>query len=127
MSYRCLVQCANDVPHTRQEEHQTTQRGPGDGEGQRRGKRRWGQGKGATARARAEESGRDENAERNENALGRRDALRIPAQLGTGKKTRRKGDADATGDTMEGEGDSGDVPGYVPTLEDLRLREVYGD
>ena len=28
---------------------------------------------------------------------------------------------------MEGEGASGDVPGYVPTPEDLRLREVYGD
>ena len=28
---------------------------------------------------------------------------------------------------MEGEGASGDVPGYVPTQEDLRLWEVYGD
>ena len=27
----------------------------------------------------------------------------------------------------DGEGGSGDVPGYVPTLEDLRLREVYRD
>ena len=28
---------------------------------------------------------------------------------------------------MEGEGASGDVPGYVPTPEDLRLQEVYGN
>ena len=28
---------------------------------------------------------------------------------------------------MEGEGARGDVPGYVPTQEDLRLWEVYGD
>ena len=28
---------------------------------------------------------------------------------------------------MDGEGGSGDVPGYVPTPEDLRLQEVYRD
>ena len=28
---------------------------------------------------------------------------------------------------VEGEGGSDDVPGYVPTPEDLRLREVYGN
>ena len=28
---------------------------------------------------------------------------------------------------MKGEGASSNVPGYVPTLEDLRLREVYED
>ena len=28
---------------------------------------------------------------------------------------------------MEGEGERGDVLGYVPTPEDLRSREVYGD
>ena len=39
----------------------------------------------------------------------------------------RRGDADATGATAEGERESGDVLGYVPTPEDLRLREVYGD
>ena len=27
----------------------------------------------------------------------------------------------------DGEGAAGDVPGYQPTPEDLRLREVYGD
>ena len=27
----------------------------------------------------------------------------------------------------DGEGTAGDVPGYEPTLEDLCLREVYGD
>ena len=32
-----------------------------------------------------------------------------------------------TGVPVKGEGASGDVPGYVPTPEELRLREVYGD
>ena len=27
----------------------------------------------------------------------------------------------------DGEGENGDVPGYVPTPEDLHLWEVYGD
>ena len=30
-------------------------------------------------------------------------------------------------DTADGKGGSGDAPGYVPTPEDLRLQEVYGD
>ena len=38
-----------------------------------------------------------------------------------------RGDTDATGVPMEGEGEIGNVPGYVQTLEDLRLREVYRD
>ena len=38
-----------------------------------------------------------------------------------------RGDTNAAEDTAEGEGESGDVPGHVPTSEDLRLREVYGD
>ena len=41
--------------------------------------------------------------------------------------SKRRGDVDATGDTADGEGESGDVPRYVPIPEDLRLREVYGD
>ena len=65
--------------------------------------------------------------ESNANAPVRRNALRIPPQPGTGENERRRGDADATGDTVEGEGESGDAPGYVPTPEDLRLWEVYGD
>ena len=31
------------------------------------------------------------------------------------------------GDTAEGKGESGNVPGYVPTPEELRLQEVYRD
>ena len=71
--------------------------------------------------------GRVEHAETNENASGRRNVSRIPAQPDTGEKYRKRGDADATGDTAEGEGESGNVPGYVLTPENLRLREVYGD
>ena len=33
----------------------------------------------------------------------------------------------ASRETVNGEGESGDETGYLPTLEDLRLREVYGD
>ena len=67
------------------------------------------------------------HAEKDENASGQRNVPRMPAQPYTGEKDRRKGDADATGATTEGEGESGYVPGYVPTSDDLRLREVYGD
>ena len=84
------------------------------------------QGKGAAARARTEGSGRAEQTEENANAPGRQNVPSIPPRSGTGESERR-GDADATGDTANGEGESGDVPGYVPTPEDLRLREVYGD
>ena len=45
---------------------------------------------------------------------------------GTSEKLRR-GDDNATKDTADGERDNGDAPGYVLTLEELRLREVYGD
>ena len=38
---------------------------------------------------------------------------------------RRGGQKDAPAD--DGEGEKGDVPGYTPTPEDLRLWEVYGD
>ena len=58
----------------------------------------------AAARTRAKESGRDENTEQKENAPGRRDTLRIPAQPGTGERERRRGDADPMGDTVDGEG-----------------------
>ena len=39
---------------------------------------------------------------------------------------RMRGDADTMGEPVEGEGASGDMPRYVPTPEDVRLREVYG-
>ena len=57
---------------------------------------------------------------------GTTERLSIPPQPGTGAGKRR-GDANATEDTADGEGESGDVPGYVPTPEDLRFSEVYGD
>ena len=47
--------------------------------------------------------------------------------MGTGENERRRGDADATGDTADGEEGSGNVLMYVPTPEDLRIWEVYGD
>ena len=72
-------------------------------------------------------SGRAEHTESNAKALGRRNVPSIPPRPGTGENERRRGDPDATGDTADGEGESVDVPGYVPTPEELRLREVYGD
>ena len=40
---------------------------------------------------------------------------------------RRKGAEAATKTTDDGGGENGDVPWYAPTLEDLRLQDVYGD
>ena len=48
-------------------------------------------------------------------------------QKGTEAQARRRDATDKTEETAEGEGERGDVPGYVLTPEDLRLREVYGD
>ena len=59
--------------------------------------------------------------------MGRQNVPRKPAQPDTEEKDQRKGDADAAVATSEGEGESGDVTGYIPTPEDLRLREVYWD
>ena len=39
----------------------------------------------------------------------------------------RRVDADTTVDPVEGEGARSNMPGYVPTPEDLHLREVYED
>ena len=125
MSCWCLVRCASVGPQTRQEEQRMKQSGRGRVEGQRRGKRRRGWGKGAPARARAEESGKAEHTKENGNGPRRRNVPSIPPRPGTGTRERR-GDADTTGDTADGEGESGDVPGYIPNPEDLRLREVYG-
>ena len=58
--------------------------------------------------------------------MGRRNVPPLPPRPGTSKKERR-GDDDVTRNTADGEGESGDAPGYVPTPEDLRLREVYRD
>ena len=71
--------------------------------------------------------GKQANAVTTDNASGRRDAQAPPGLHGTEVKAPGKGDTDSTGVPEEGEGGSGDMPGYVPTPEDLRLREVYGD
>ena len=48
-------------------------------------------------------------------------------QKGTEAQARRKGAAEEKEETEEVEGERGDMPGYVPTPEDLRLWEVYRD
>ena len=53
-------------------------------------------------------------------------AARSTKRTGPEVPARRKGVADMTEKSAEGEGARGDVPGYVLTPEDLRLREVYG-
>ena len=50
-----------------------------------------------------------------------------PETTTTTQTRRRKGAAAAPTKTDDGEGENGDVTGYVPTPEDLRLWEVYGD
>ena len=67
------------------------------------------------------------HAKKDDNASGRRNVPRKPAQPDTEEKDQRKRDADAIGATSEGDGESSDVPGYVPTPEDLHLWEVYSD
>ena len=53
-------------------------------------------------------------------------STRKTKRKGTEAQAQRRGAADETEKTAEGEGEREDVPGYVPTPEDLRLREVYG-
>ena len=52
----------------------------------------------------------------------------MPPELQRTEETARgRGDTYATGVPVEGKGAIGDVPGYVPTPEELRLRVVYRD
>ena len=61
-----------------------------------------------------------------ENATGRLNVPPLTPRPGTSEKDRM-GDNDATKDTADREGESGDAPRFVPTPEDLHLREVYRD
>ena len=42
-------------------------------------------------------------------------------------EAKSAGDKATTTPYEDGEGTTGNVPGYQPTPEDLRLREIYGD
>ena len=79
--------------------------------GKRRGRRQWGQLKGATNKARAGEMGRNAIAETKEHAPGQQNAQTPPEKQRTEETARGRGDADATGVPVEGEGASGDMPG----------------
>ena len=89
--------------------------------GGRRNNKRWSNKRREEDNARHEDRGQKEGRSEdstihpNDKAKGTR---------GAGKE---KGGTYETEETAEGEGERGDVPGYVPTPEDLRLREVYGD
>ena len=122
VSCRCLVRCANVAPHTRQDKQRPTQGKHGEGEGKRRGERRRGRLKGAAKHAQAGETGKQANAAMTDNATGWREAQAQPGLHRTEVKAPGKGDEDLTGVLEEGEGGSSDVPGYVPTPEDLHLR-----
>ena len=119
------MQCANVAPQTCQDKQRPTQGKHGEGEGQRRGKRRRGRLKGAAKNARAGATGRKAIAGTTDNAPGRRDAQTQPGIQRTEVTAPGRGNADATGIPAEGEGTSGDMPGYILTPEDLRLRGVY--
>ena len=134
MSCRCLVRCANVAPQTRKDKQRTTQGKTGNGAGRRRGKRRRGRGRGADVKTKAGETRDAETttttttkAEEPKDA-GTTEHAASPIKLpGTEASARREGVADVTEESADREGLIGDVPGYVPTKEDLRLREVYGD
>ena len=61
------------------------------------------------------------------------DAAQRTTRARTGTEATRKGEDKSDGiretetPPEDDEGTAGDVPGYKPTPEDLRLREVYGD
>ena len=83
-------------------------------------------GKSAQARGQGRETDATTHAEEGTlHATGTTDETRDKAT--TTKLARRRGAAAETAKPDEGEGDRGDVPWYVPNLEDLHLREVYGD
>ena len=93
-----------------------------------------GAGKGADVNTKARETKDAETpaiattkTEEMKNAVTTEHAARPTKLPGTEASARRKGVANATEESAEGEGARGDVPGYVPTPEDLRLQEVYGD
>ena len=65
------------------------------------------------------------NAEETKDARTKVQATKLTKRTGMEAPARRKGMADVTEESAEGEGVRGDVPGYIPTLEDLRLQEVY--
>ena len=62
--------------------------------------------------------GRKAIAATKDNTPGRQDAQTPPGLQRMEVTAPGRGDADATGVPVEGEGGIGDVPGYVPTLED---------
>ena len=67
------------------------------------------------------------DAEETKDAGTKVPATKSMKQTGTEASARRKGSVEVMEESAEGKGARGDVPGYVPTLEDPRLREVYGD
>ena len=105
---RCLGRCVNRTPQTRQEG--TLIKGNTEGK----------TGKGAGKRKR-------------QRGKPKEDAEQHTTRARTGKKAPGKGEDKLAGSREtempqeDGEGTAGDVPGYNPTPEDLRLREVYGD
>ena len=91
------------------------------GYGKRKGERRRGRGKGGQNRVRTEGTRTGK-----ENTTRRSNAQPLPPRLGTSNKERKLVN-DAMREKADGGGESGDDPGYNPTPEDLRLREVYED
>ena len=118
MSFQCIVQCANVVPQTRNDEQQTKQgklkehTGTGKVRGQSghtKGGKTWthtgGEGKG-------KETGRDQPTP--------------PPRTDT-RRAERRGGSKQPLDQEDRAGEKGYLTGYTPTPEDLRLQEVYGD
>ena len=101
MSCQCLGRCVNSAPQTRRDE----------------------------MRIKEGTTGTRKRKRRQEKAKGGQPTQQTPwTRLRRLEKERGKGKAGGhTAITSEGEGTTGDEPGYTPTPEDLHLREVCGD
>ena len=103
VSCHCLEWCVNNTPQTRREKTRRKENTKGMGTGKRKRQR--------------------------EKAKGGQPMQQTPrTQPGRAEKHRGKEEAsDHTTTPWKGKGTAGDEPGYTPTPEDLRLREVYKD
>ena len=105
---------------TRRDERRNTERATGTGKPKRQRGRAKG-GRQHTQQMTQTQMGREDTESRE----GIREKPPAPHTM-TSSVARRGADNQMTA-TMEGEGTEGDNPGYNPTPEDLRLRDVYGD
>ena len=118
VSCQCLGQCANVAPQTQQEKQWMTQGTNTEetGTGNRKSQRR--RTKGEMTRTRAEGERKGNGPIQDQPTPPQRTATRRAERQGWGNQKPEHADRKV---------ERGDAPGYTPTPEDLRLREVYGE